>query len=220
MVIHFYKKNFIIVIKRLLGYGYESNVYLILDKKTALIDTGTGWETDNLIKQIEEYTNKIDFIILTHEHFDHCGGAARLKNYFNAKIAMHEEGSIFLERGMMSEFFNARVRKANVDIKLHGEEIIELGEHKLHVIHTPGHSMGSICLYEPNKKVLFSGDTIFLYGGIGRTDFYGGNEMLLKKSIQKISRLSVKALYPGHGEYDEENGAFHIKLAMKNFNLL
>ncbi len=220
MVIHFYKKNFIIVIKKLLGYGYESNVYLILDKKIALIDTGTGWETDNLIKEVEEHTNKIDLIILTHEHFDHCGGAARLQEHFGAKIAMHEEGSVFLEKGMMSEFFNARVRKADVDIKLKGGEIIELGEYKLQVIHTPGHSMGSICLYEPNKKALFSGDTIFLYGGIGRTDFYGGNGMLLKESIRKISKLSVRALYPGHGEYDEENGAFHIKLAMKNVSLL
>ena len=193
MVIHFYKKNFIIMIKRLLGYGFESNVYLIIDEKIALIDAGTGFETKNLIKQIEEYTNKIDIIILTHEHLDHCGGAAALKEYFNAKIAMHEYGSAAVENGIFSEFFNARIEKTRVDIKLKGGEIIKLGEYELHVIHTPGHSMGSICLYEPNKKALFSGDTIFLNGGIGRTDFAGGNAALLKKSIEKLSELDVKA---------------------------
>jgi len=220
MVIHFYKKNFIIMIKRLLGYGFESNVYLIIDEKIALIDAGTGFETKNLIKQIEEYTNKIDIIILTHEHLDHCGGAAALKEHFNVKIAMHEHGSAAVENGIFSEFFNARIEKTRVDIKLKGGEIIKLGEYELHVIHTPGHSMGSICLYEPNKKALFSGDTIFLDGGIGRTDFPGGNAALLKKSIEKLSKLDVKALYPGHGDYDEENGSLHIKLAMQSVNLL
>jgi len=208
------------MIKRLLGYGFESNVYLIMDEKIALIDAGTGFETKNLIKEIEEYADKIDIIILTHEHLDHCGGAAKLKKHFNAKVAMHERGSIAVEEGIFSEFFNARIERTRVDIKLKGGEIIKLGEYELHVIHTPGHSMGSICLYEPNKKALFSGDTIFLYGGIGRTDFPGGNATLFKKSIEKLSKLDVKALYPGHGDYDEKNGDMHIKLAMQSINLL
>ncbi|MCD6474282.1 MAG: MBL fold metallo-hydrolase [Thermoplasmata archaeon] len=208
------------MIKRLLGYGFESNVYLIMDEKIALIDAGTGFETKNLIKEIEEYADKIDIIILTHEHLDHCGGAAKLKKHFNAKVAMHERGSIAVEEGIFSEFFNARIERTRVDIKLKGGEIIKLGEYELHVIRTPGHSMGSICLYEPNKKALFSGDTIFLYGGIGRTDFPGGNATLFKKSIEKLSKLDVKALYPGHGDYDEKNGDMHIKLAMQSINLL
>jgi len=222
MVIHFYKKNFIIVIKKLLGYGYESNVYLIMDERNALIDAGTGFETKNLIKEIGKYTRSIDYIILTHEHFDHCGGAAPLKRFFGSKIAMHEDGSRILEEGsnIYSSFFNAKFERAKVDIRLKGREIIDLGRIKLKVIHTPGHSPGSICLYDEKNKILFSGDTIFLYGGVGRTDFYGGDKEKLKESIKKIARLNIESLYPGHGEYAEKNASIHIKLAFQNLSLL
>ena len=210
------------MIKRLLGYGYESNVYLIIDERNAIIDAGTGFENENLIKEIKKYVNEIDYIILTHEHFDHCGGAPALKKFFNAKIAMHVDGAKIIEKGMniFSSFFGVKQERDNVDIKLKDGDYIDTGRYNLKIIHTPGHSPGSICLYEENKKILFSGDTIFLYGGIGRTDFYGGSRQLLLKSIKKISKFQINALYPGHGEYTEENAYLHIKMAMKTANLL
>jgi len=71
------------------------------------------------------------------------------------------------------------------------------------VIHTPGHTKDSICLYEKNTKSLFSGDTIFV-DGVGRTDFPTGNFSLLKKSVEKLVELEkihgIKKLYPGHGQ--------------------
>lgn len=205
---------------KLLGYGLECNVYLLIDEKNALIDAGTGFENASLIKEVKKYTSTVHYIILTHEHFDHAGGAPALKRYFNSKIAMHRDGSAILENGddVFSHMFGTSQEKAKVDIKLEDGDVIKLGKMVLHTIHTPGHSPGSICLYEPHFKILFSGDTVFLYGGIGRTDLYGGSPLLLKKSLEKLSEIDVKELYPGHGEYTNENGKLHIKMALRNYS--
>lgn len=74
-----------------------------------------------------------------------------------------------------------------------------MGDETFQVISTPGHSPGSLCLYWPKQKALFSGDVVFS-GGIGRTDFPGGNGKLLKESIQRLAQLDVEYLLPGHGE--------------------
>ena len=76
---------------------------------------------------------------------------------------------------------------------------LKIGDLSFEVIQTPGHSPGSICLYWPDKKVLFTGDVVFSQG-IGRTDLPGGNGEQLKESIKKISRLDAEYLLPGHGD--------------------
>jgi glyoxylase-like metal-dependent hydrolase (beta-lactamase superfamily II) len=76
---------------------------------------------------------------------------------------------------------------------------LKVGNLKFEVIHTPGHSPGSICLYWPDRKVLFTGDVVFNQG-IGRTDLPGGNGEELKESIRRISRLDVEYLLTGHGD--------------------
>jgi glyoxylase-like metal-dependent hydrolase (beta-lactamase superfamily II) len=76
---------------------------------------------------------------------------------------------------------------------------LELGELTLEIIHTPGHTPGSVCLYDRRYKFLFSGDTIFL-DGIGRVDLPGGNEKAMRDSLGRIGKLGVKELFPGHGE--------------------
>ncbi len=81
------------------------------------------------------------------------------------------------------------------DRTLKDKETLDLGDVKLKVIHTPGHTPGSICLYEPRSKSLFSGDTVFPFGSVGRTDLPGGDA---KEIIHSIKRLKI--LYPGHGE--------------------
>jgi len=204
-------------VHRLLGHGYESNVYLIEDEIYALVDTGTGFYTDELLKEIERYADieSIEYIIITHEHFDHCGGARDLKDATGAEICMHEIGAKVLEEGEQwsAALFGTIQKPVKVERKLkEGDEII-LGSMRLKILHTPGHSPGSICLYDEKSKSLFSGDVVFANGGIGRTDFYGGDTEQLINSIKRLEKLDVKNLYPGHGEYVLGEGKKHIEMA-------
>jgi len=206
-------------IKEIPGIGFDSNVYLLMDgEKAALIDTGTGFNFHHVMEEIEREipVEKIDKIVLTHEHFDHCGGVTGLKNLCNAEVMIHEKGAEIVERGIDSSasFFGVEQPPIKIDRKLNDGDRITVGEQILEVIYTPGHSPGSICLYEPESKSLFSGDTIFSDGGIGRTDFPGGSMEELVESIRRID-MDVLDLYPGHGPRIIKNGAKHVKMALK-----
>ncbi len=210
-------------VKRLLGYGMESNVYLILDEKVVMIDTGTGFEHEELMEEVKEIVSpdKIDYVIITHEHFDHCGGVKKIKEETMAEIMMHEIAAEIVESGnsIYASFFGASQEKCSVDVKFRGGEILNVGEGKLKIIYTPGHSPGSISIYEERSRTLFSGDTVFSGGYVGRTDFYGGDINALGKSILKLAELNVETLCPGHGEM-VENGGEHIRMALFYLNLL
>ncbi len=211
-------------VARLLGFGFESNVYLILAEKVAVIDAGTGFYMKDLIDEMQKYVDPedVEYIILTHEHFDHAGGAKALKDICNARICMHEMGAEVLEKGLewSASFFGAEQPRTSVEIKLHGGEVIDLGDVRLKVIYTPGHSKGSICLYEERTKSLFSGDTIFAHGGIGRTDFYGGDSLQLIQSIKRIKEMDIRNLYPGHGDYIVGDAYRHIEMAERSASFL
>ncbi len=206
-------------VKRYLGFGFESNVYLIKSEKIAIVDTGTGFYSKNLINDLEKEIDigEIEYIILTHEHFDHCGGAEELKELSNSKIVAHENSSYIIEEGLniSASFFNAIQPKVEIDLKVKGGEKIDLGDIELKIFHTPGHSKGSISIYEEESKSLFSGDTVFTDGNVGRTDFFGGDFEELKSSIKILCSLEVKNLYPGHGEYIINSGGKHLAMAEK-----
>lgn len=208
------------LVKKYLGFGFESNVYLLRGERIALIDTGTGFYSDHLIKKLSEEigANDLEYVILTHEHFDHCGGVKSIKEFFSPKICIHENGAEVIEKGMKwsAEFFNAVQPAVKVDLKLKDGEKIGLGNLTLEIIYTPGHSKGSICIYDAESCSLFSGDTLFANGGVGRTDFYGGSKTELINSIKKLRKLNVKNLYPGHGEIVEGNADMHIEMAERN----
>ena len=206
-------------VKQFLGFGFESNVYLISGTKTVLIDTGTGMHINDLLSSLEGEIDvrDIDYIILTHEHFDHCGGVKTLKELSHAQVCMHEYAAPVVEQGLewSAGFFGARQPKTDVDMKLKDGDAIDLGGTTLHIIHTPGHSPGSICIYEPEGKSLFSGDTVFAHGDVGRTDFFGGDVEALIHSVEKLARMDVENLYPGHGEYVFGAGNTHIARALR-----
>ena len=206
-------------VKRYLGYEFESNVYLIKGEKFAVIDTGTGLYSKDLVEEMKEEIDieEIEYIILTHEHFDHCGGAKELKELSNSKIVAHEKSSEILEKGLniSASFFNAIQPKIKIDFKVKGGEAIDLGNIKLKIFYTPGHSKGSISIYEEKSKSLFSGDTVFAGGAFGRTDFFGGDLEELKNSIRMLRMLEIKNLYPGHGDYVIYEGDKHIAMAEK-----
>ncbi len=110
--------------------------------------------------------------------------------------------------------------KIQIDKILKNNDEILVGDNKYNIIHTPGHTPASICLYSKKDKTLFSGDTIFSHGSFGRYDLPGGNLQQLKESIKKISKLDVENIYPGHQAYVEGEANKHIMSSFRNVNSL
>jgi hydroxyacylglutathione hydrolase len=208
------------------GIDYDSNIYLIDGEKPTIVDCGTGLNNSQVIDKIKEIIDPktIQQIIITHEHFDHCGGVRGIHNLTkrNAKVIAHIDASAKIEKGdsFFAKMLGASMPKMPVDIKLKDGKKIKIGDEFFEVIHTPGHSPGGICLYSNKSKILFSGDTIFSNGLFGRYDFPEGDFNKLKKSIEKLSKLDVLNLYPGHEEIIEGEGNKHMQMTFKNINYL
>lgn len=200
------------------GAGFDANIYLISDTRHVLVDAGTGFNSAYVYRKLEESIplEDIDIIVLTHEHFDHCGGVADLREHCTAQVYIHKDGASVVEEGedWSAGWFGTSQEPTMVDRKLRDGDGIELGDTSLQVLHTPGHSPGSICLYEATSKSLFSGDLIFASGGVGRTDFTGGDTALLARSIHSLD-MPVANLYPGHGPYIEGDGQRHVDMAAR-----
>ncbi len=202
------------------GYGYDSNIYLILCKKTIIIDTGSGQGIyfKKMIENIEKNCclKTIKNIVLTHMHFDHAGGASKLQEMTDAKILIHKNDLNPVRIGdnvvTGARMFGGNMEPLNASVIGNS---VDGGDIKLKVFYTPGHSPGSISLYEEKSKSLFSGDTVFADGSTGRWDLIGGNYEQLLKSVRKLSALDVRNLYPGHERFVEGNGNRHIMMALK-----
>ena len=178
---------------------FSSNVYLIDNE--LLIDTGTGKFGEMLIKKLQELRTNPKLLILTHCHWDHVGGAEFLRKNFNLEILMHEKDAEVIEKSPLytfAHFFEEKFESFTISQKLKGDEKITTENFCFRVLHTPGHTQGSICLYEKEKEVLISGDTFF-GNAVGRTDLPGGDEKTLKHSLKKLAKLKVRFLLPGHG---------------------
>jgi len=192
------------------GIGSDSNIYIFDD---VIVDTGTGENIEyvlNSLKKANLSPSDVSLIVNTHCHFDHVGG----NRYFDSKLAIHEKDAPALETGdpiaTVSYMFGRRVEPRKVDFKLtEGDKI-----HNFEVIHTPGHTIGGICLYD--GETLISGDTVFADGGFGRYDI-GGDIDMLRKSLERLSKLDVDYLLPGHGPA-AHNGSEHVKMANKILN--
>ncbi len=191
------------------GSGNDCNSYLIIDEKVVLIDTGTG-ASPALKKKVEETGREVDTIINTHAHLDHVGG----DSLFRAPVAIHEMDRSELEEGGLygTKWFFGREAQSNVDTVLRDGDIIETGEITLNVIHTPGHTPGSICLLS-NRGHLFSGDTLFSGGSFGRTDLPGGSTPELISSLERLKNLEFEFLMPGHMGCVAK-GKSHLALAL------
>ncbi len=187
------------------GIGYDSNVYVFED---VIVDTGTGQHMDYILKSIQEAGKDVDdlsLIVNTHNHYDHLGG----NSHFNLEVAMHKNDAIALEEGdeeaLLAPMFGKSLKKMEVGLKLEeGDKI-----HDFKVLFTPGHTLGSICLYD--GEILISGDTVFSGGGFGRVDL-GGDMDAMRRSLKRLSKLDVQYLLPGHGPAVED-GSHHIKMA-------
>ncbi len=208
------------------GISFDSNIYIVTGKIPTIIDCGTGlnqkYVYDKICKIIK--SEEILQIILTHEHYDHCGGLKKIYDLSNidVKIFAHKLASNKIENGKsdFARILGGVMPKMSVNIKLNNNEIIKIGDEDFIVIHTPGHTPGCICLYSKQSKTLFSGDTVFAYGSFGRYDFPGGDAHTLKDSIQMLCILDIKNLYPGHETIVEGDGNVHIKKSFENISYI
>ncbi|MGZ4926412.1 MAG: MBL fold metallo-hydrolase [Halobacteriota archaeon] len=190
--------------------SYESNTFWLSARKNAVVDLGS------VITAKQLPLDEACCIILTHLHYDHTAALDGLKLSGKTVVMMHEaDAKAIGTSASAAHFFGARAPKFRVDTVLTDGAEIDLGDTTLRVIHTPGHTPGSICLYEVQSKSLFSGDTVFPYGSIGRTDLPGGSSRHLIRSISRLVALDVSVLYPGHGEVTANNVNEQIKQSLK-----
>ncbi|MCJ7450323.1 MAG: MBL fold metallo-hydrolase [Candidatus Nanohaloarchaeota archaeon QJJ-9] len=170
---------------------FTSHSYLVEGK--ALIDAGKDYIVLNRLEGIN-----LEKIIVTHSHHDHIENLELILNKHNPKIYAFAPDKIEIETKELKD----------------GEKVM-LGEKEFEVIHTPGHTEDSICLYNKEEKILFSGDTVFPNGIFGRTDLKDGDNDKIVRSVEKLAELDVKKIFPGHGHYGEENGNQHILEALE-----
>ena len=178
-----------LIIQKIIVGQLQTNCYIAsceFSGHTFIIDPG------NSPKRIINYIRRNEFvpkgIILTHGHPDHIGGVKILRGELGIPVMLHPKDSQILKL----------VGIETVDKYLVHGEFLDLGRSRFLVIHTPGHTQGSICIYE--QPILFSGDTLFK-GGVGRTDLPGGSSEQLEDSLKnRIFVLpSETEVYPGHG---------------------
>ncbi len=182
-------------IDRLVVGELDTNCYVVSSQQDNAFIIDPGDEPQKIKEFLSEHKLKALFIVNTHGHFDHVGAAADL----GLPVYIHEKDRVMISepaKNVMSMFFKS-FKPIEPDRLLRDGDTITLDELKFKVIHTPGHSPGSLCLY--SDGVLFSGDTLFKFG-VGRTDFPGANPKLMDESLKKLSRLESDIIvYPGHG---------------------
>jgi glyoxylase-like metal-dependent hydrolase (beta-lactamase superfamily II) len=190
---------------------YDSNMFLIVGDRTILVDAGTGEDAGFVIGQIRQIlgTRSLDHLVLTHMHFDHVGGADKIVDEFGCDILAGRGDARALEDAdphfILSDGFGGSVRPMELTELMEGD-VMDIGEHRLRVIETPGHTAGGISLYDEVTKSLFSGDTVF-NGGVGRMDLPTGSRRDMAASLKKLSNIEISTLYPGHGYCHHDGNA-------------
>lgn len=209
------------------GRLFDSNVFVVSSEDGLLmIDAGTGMFHDDLKKRLEEdglSVENVARVILTHVHVDHSGGLAKIVEESSPKVLVFHEEADSVERGgalTLADTFGIPFTPTKVHVRLREGDTIESGNLSLKVLNTPGHTAGSICLYEPQEKMLFSGDTVFTGGSFGRVDLPTGNPQQLVSSLRRLSKLEVKYLFPGHLDIETERGREQIALSLRYAELM
>jgi hydroxyacylglutathione hydrolase len=178
---------------------WQTNTYLIWDGRSTdalVLDPGMG-AAEPIVARAEANGLRVHLIANSHGHIDHIFDNAPLMDATEAPLAIHPDDAYRLD-GRNSYGFDLRSVTATVDLR-EGEQV-RVGDLVLDVLHTPGHTEGSVCLYEERLGLLLSGDTLFA-GAFGRVDFPGGDEGQMIASLGRLAReipAGVRVL-PGHG---------------------
>jgi hydroxyacylglutathione hydrolase len=181
----------------------QTNAILLGCDKThlaAIVDAPFGC-SDELFERVNALSLKVVMILFTHSHWDHIAEAPRLKELFKAPVYIHELDAGNLENpgsDRLPLMFTIKGIKPDFFLK-EGQEIL-LGEIKIKVIHTPGHTPGGVCFYLEREGVLVSGDTLFR-GTYGNLSLPTAQPKLMPGSLKKLGSLPPETqVFPGHGE--------------------
>jgi glyoxylase-like metal-dependent hydrolase (beta-lactamase superfamily II) len=161
-----------------------------------------GDEIGKILEILTRHQLKVKAIVITHAHIDHIGGAAKLKAATGAPVHMNaRDQELYDGLDVQASWLNmAAPERTSVDTEAHDGDRLSLGDAVFHVLHTPGHTQGSISLWIPEENKLIAGDTLFR-DSIGRTDLPGGDGRQILRSIRdKLLTLPADAVVvPGHG---------------------
>lgn len=191
------------IIEQLVVGPLQTNCYIVADqsaKEGIVIDP--GGDGDHILSTVQRMGLTIKMVVNTHGHFDHIMANRQVMEGTGAPLAIHPKDADMLTNPLRSfALFVGKIHPSPMaTVLLEDGATVEFGSIQLSVLHTPGHSPGSISLWSPAERVVFSGDALFNLG-IGRTDFLGGSMHVLLQSIrEKLFTLpDDTVVYPGHG---------------------
>ena len=193
------------------GIDLCSNIYsFVEDGGVSLVDTGSWMGPNRISASLEMIGLRIENIsrvVMTHGHADHIGGLAEILEHASPEVFVHENDAAKLEP--------FTVESLNY---MKDGEIVRLGKRDLRVLHTPGHTGGSVCLHD--NDLVLTGDTAFPGGNFGRTDLPSGSWRKLIDSLDRLCLLDVQVMLPGHGEPLLSNASMNLRLARKTAELV
>jgi glyoxylase-like metal-dependent hydrolase (beta-lactamase superfamily II) len=178
---------------------WDTNAYLVWDgsaPEALVLDPGLN-STDSLVARAAASGLRVHLIANSHGHIDHIFDNGPLKRATNAPLAIHPDDAYRLDG---RNNYGFEIEQVTAERQLREGERVEVGRLAFEVLHTPGHTEGSVCLYEPTHRLLLAGDVLFA-GSYGRTDLPGGDSAAMVESLARLARDlqdDVRVL-PGHG---------------------
>lgn len=180
----------------------QTNCYVVGCEETgqgAVIDP--GGHPARILAEVDRHGLEVKYVLNTHAHFDHTDANGAIIEATGASLAIHlEELPTLKASGGAAMFGMSANTSPPPDLELRDGDLLEIGQLCFQVLHTPGHTPGHVCFYEPDQGVLFDGDVLF-YRSIGRVDLPGGSERQLAESIRGVlfALPDQTVVYPGHG---------------------
>lgn len=204
------------------------NVFLVRDGgEGALVDSGFGDEKSIQARLdfLKDHADvRVRYIILTHHHFDHSSGARQIREATGAQVTLHPQEEKFLrdwqgeapqdfempdgpdateeqkKAAEQIQQFRKQAAEADPEILMNDGDTFTVGSLHLQVVHTPGHTLGSVCLYSPQEKALFTGDTALGLGTVAISPPPHGDMALYLQSLARLQTLDCAVMLPGHGQ--------------------
>lgn len=189
---------------RLVFPGPAAHVYLFLGTRIALVDSGSTETQQHLtaaLRELEVPRKKVALVILTHEHAGHAGGA---ELFPDALVVAHALAAAKLRHGDEERTKLSSARAPDVELAEGGA--LRLGGFAFDVLHTPGHTSGSICLYERSRSLIVTGDTVLARGALSVVSQSGSSGEHLE-SLERLASLRARMLLPGHGPVSDDPAA-------------
>lgn len=181
----------------------SANCCIVYDEDTlvgAVVDPGGENSADAIVERCEKLGVTVKYILLTHAHFDHMLSLEALRQRLGVPVAIHSDDAEALTNPSltyMAQFAGLNSKVSPAEITLNDGDVLAIGNCTLEVLHTPGHTQGSVCF--KSDGIIITGDTLFS-GSIGRCDLYGGDEDAMQSSLKRLHALEGDfKIYPGHG---------------------